>query len=140
MITEYESHTVSLVVYKEGFIFMQWMSMKIAEYSASANVLFQNHGPNLENWESSYMGWEYFGGWSQYVYFSDFSKHSEPIDVVYLCLLKLVPHLYRKKCIIISLKRQRWPPQKLSPPPLMFAIPVSLQSRLSHNVIHLGAR
>ena len=70
--------------------------MKIVEYSASANVLFQNHGPNLENRESCYMGWEYFGGWPQHVYFSDFSKHSGLIDVVYPCLLKLVPNLYRK--------------------------------------------
>ena len=69
---------------------MQWISIKqlkvkTAEYSAWANVLFQNHGQNLENQESWQIGWEYFSGWPQSVYFSDFSKHSGPIEVAYPC-------------------------------------------------------
>ena len=70
------------------------------------------------------------------VCFSDFSKHSVPIDVVYPCLLKLVPYLYRKVIHnYFTQKAKVTTPKAVS----MVSTPVTLQSRLIHSVIHPGA-
>ena len=63
------------------------------------------------------------------VCFSDFSKQSGPIDVVYPYLYRKVIHNY------FTQKAKVTTPKAVS----MVATPVTLQSRLIHSVIHPGA-